>query len=105
MGILKVSISDDLERRFREYAMKRFGYSRGSLSTATEQIVSDFVRKESTKEQMKKIAEKEVKNPVDAIKGLLSHVKVKTSVELQHEASRYRARMAMHGVSRRKHIP
>ena len=104
MGILKVNLPDDIEKKFREYAMKRFGYSRGALSTATGQLVSEFVRKESMKEEMKKITEKEIKNPVEAIKGLLSHVKNKTSVELQHEASRYRAKMAMHGVSGRKHI-
>ncbi|MBU5536998.1 MAG: hypothetical protein QXO57_00410 [Candidatus Aenigmatarchaeota archaeon] len=104
MGVLKVNLPDDLERKFREYAMKLFGYSRGSLSAATEQLVAEFVKRESTKEQIKKIAEKEIKNPVEAIKGLLSHVKGKTSVELQHEARRYRTRMAMQSVSRRKHI-
>lgn len=105
MGILKVNLPDDIEKKFREYAMKRYGYSRGSLSRATKQLVSEFVKRESLKEEMKKIAEKEIKNPVEAIKGLLSHVKGKTSVELQHEVAEYRAKMAMHGVSRRKHIP
>jgi hypothetical protein len=106
MGILKVNITDDIEKKFRELAMRRFGYSRGSLSTATERLIYEWVRKEETKEEIKKIAEREkIKDPVDAITGLLEHVKGKTSVQLQHEASKYRSEMAMHGVSGHKHIP
>lgn len=36
MGGIKVYISDDLERRFREAAMRLYGYGEGSLSIACE---------------------------------------------------------------------
>ncbi|MEM3424651.1 MAG: hypothetical protein QXI42_02410 [Thermoproteota archaeon] len=36
MGGIKVYIPDDLERRFREAAMRLYGYGEGSLSIACE---------------------------------------------------------------------
>jgi len=45
MGELKVKLPDTLERRFREYAHKRYGYKKGALSMAAERILSDSIRK------------------------------------------------------------
>jgi hypothetical protein len=39
MGGIKVYISDDVERKFREAAMRLYGYGRGSLSTASEKAI------------------------------------------------------------------
>ncbi|MEM1989162.1 MAG: hypothetical protein QW782_00805 [Candidatus Bathyarchaeia archaeon] len=36
MGGIKVYISDELERKFRETAMNLYGYGKGSLSVACE---------------------------------------------------------------------
>lgn len=47
----------------------------------------------------------EMGNPVQAIEGLMAHVK-KSSVAVQHEASKARAsRASSHAARRRKHIP
>ena len=64
MGEMKVKISDETEKVFREAAMKAFGYGKGSIS---------------------------ITDPIKAIRGMLKHVK-KSSVELQHEAGRIRAK-------------
>ncbi|MGQ9691650.1 MAG: hypothetical protein ACUVQY_10430 [Thermoproteota archaeon] len=36
IGGLKIYIPDELERKFREAAMRLFGYGKGSLSKASE---------------------------------------------------------------------
>lgn len=36
MGSIKVYLDDELEERFRELAMRLYGYGRGSLSIAAE---------------------------------------------------------------------
>ena len=45
MGQLNVSIPDDLERRFRELAAKKFGFKKGALSRAVEEAIRDWVEK------------------------------------------------------------
>jgi len=47
MGELKVKIPDSLERKFREYALKKYGYKKGALSMAAEKILSETVKRES----------------------------------------------------------
>lgn len=78
---LRVQIDEQLERRFRELAMKRFGYGKGSLSKAAEEAilrwVSSFEEENVTFEG----------DPVEAIDGLLSDVDI-SSVELQHRAAK-----------------
>lgn len=86
MGGIKVYIPDELERRFREAAMKLFGYGKGSLSVASEKAFSAWLSEVS---EVLDFAES-VKDPVEAIYGMLSGVK-KTGVELQHEAREIRA--------------
>lgn len=45
MGELKIKIPDALERRFREYAHKKYGYKKGVLSMAAEKMIAETVRK------------------------------------------------------------
>ena len=44
MGELKVKIPDSLEKKFREYALKKYGYKKGALSMAAEKILSETVK-------------------------------------------------------------
>lgn len=45
MGELKLKISDDIERKFREYALKRYGYRKGALSAAAEKALMEVMKK------------------------------------------------------------
>ncbi len=47
MGELKLKISDDIERRFREYAFKKYGYKKGALSMAAEKVLREMTKKET----------------------------------------------------------
>jgi len=79
MGELKIRIPDKVETVFRRLAMQRFGYAKGSISAAAGKAIEDWTK-----------AQAEIKpmvDPVEAISGLLKHVK-KTSVELQHEVGK-----------------
>lgn len=77
--MLRAAIDTKLERRFRELAMRRFGYGKGALSRAMEEAVIRWI---SAVEDERLSFEGD---PVEAIDGLLSGVDV-DSVELQHEA-------------------
>lgn len=90
MGGIKVYISDEVERKFREAAMRLYGYGRGSLSIASEKAFLAWLSQVS---EVLDIAES-IEDPVEAIYGMLSHVK-KTGVELQHEARKIRTRGAV----------
>lgn len=102
MSNLKINIPDELNKKFREFAMKKYGYTKGSLSLAAQKALEHWTYEEFSKEKVKEIAKKHTKDPVDEIEGLLSHVKGKTSVELQHDASKYRAEMALSYLKKRK---
>ena len=90
MGGIKVYISDEAERRFRKAAMRLYGYGRGSLSTASEKAILAWLSQVS---EVLDVAES-IEDPVEAIYGMLSHVK-RTGVELQHEADEIRAKRAL----------
>ncbi len=90
MGGIKVYISDEIERKFREVAMRLYGYRKGSLSIASENAISMWLSQVS---EVLSIAES-IEDPVEAIYGMLSHVK-KSGVELQHEAREIRVKKAM----------
>ena len=75
--ILKVNIDEKLELRFRELAMKKFGYSKDALSRALEEAIIKWI---SDKESEEYVFEGD---PVEAIDGLLAEID-KDSVELQH---------------------
>jgi len=78
--VLKVELERELENKFREAAMRKFGYSKGSLQKASKEALSDWVMQQSRKVP-------KVEDPFKLVEGMLSHLRGKTtSVELQHEA-------------------
>ncbi|MEK6961574.1 MAG: hypothetical protein AABX47_10495 [Nanoarchaeota archaeon] len=97
MGTIKVEVPDEIETRFRKSAMARFGYAKGALSNAASEAFGEWTREQ---ESQKTLGDSE--NPVDAMRGLLKHVK-KSSVELQHEAANYR--YEKYERNRRKRVP
>ena len=77
--VLKFVLEKDLENKFREAAMKKYGYVKGSLKKATEEALGNWVI-----QRAKKVPKAE--DPFKLVKGILSHLKGKTtSVKLQHE--------------------
>ena len=85
---LRVQINPKVEEKFREAAMKRFGYGKGALSKAAEEAILKWL---ST-------TEKEAVNfegdPVKSIEGLLKDVNV-DSVTLQHETQKVWAKKVL----------
>ena len=80
---LRLEIDKELEKRFRETAMREFGYGKGSLRKASEEAFSKWLRERNNKPV------KNVKEPVKLIEGSLSKYRGKmTSVQMQHEATR-----------------
>ena len=80
--VLKVELEKELEHKFREAAMRKYGYQKGSLQKATKEALNDWVMQQSTKIP-------KVKDPFKLVEGMLSHLRGKTtSVELQHEATK-----------------
>ena len=79
--VLRAQVDEKLERKFRELAMRRFGYGKGALSRAMEEAVIRWI---SIVEGEKLGFEGD---PVEAIDGLLSDVEL-DAVELQHEVNR-----------------
>jgi hypothetical protein len=75
--VIKAKIDKKLELKFRELAMRRYGYSKGAISRAVEDATLKWIS----------LVEKEQisfeGDPIEAIKGILSDVKFE-SVELQH---------------------
>ena len=76
--MIRAKINRRLKRRFRELAMRRFGYGKGALSSPAEAILRWIP-----------VAEEEEVffegDPVEAIDGVLSDIDL-NSVELQHLA-------------------
>jgi uncharacterized protein YggL (DUF469 family) len=82
LGSIRFHISDTLEKKFRERAMKRFGYGKGSLSRAVEEAIN---RWPATLEPESLSFEGD---PVEAIEGLMSDIEI-GAVDLQHKATRH----------------
>jgi len=76
--VIRAKISEALEQRFRELAMKRFGYCKGALSKAAEEAILRWISSTESEEVKFK------GDPVEALDGLLSDVHI-DSVELQHK--------------------
>ena len=85
---LRVQINPKVKEKFRETAMKRFGYGKEALSKAAEEAILKWL---ST-------TEKEPANfegdPVKAIEGLLKDVNI-DSVTLQHETQKIWAKKVL----------
>ena len=78
--VLKVEVNKYVENKFRERAMKRYGYKRGALQKATEDALSSW--RDFRSDKLPK-----VDDPFKLIRGMLKHLRgKKTSVQLQHEA-------------------
>ncbi len=78
--VLKFELEKELEHKFREAAMRRYGYRKGALQKATKEALRSWVNQQSIKVPV-------VKDPFKLVRGMLKDLKGKTtSVELQHEA-------------------
>lgn len=75
--MIKAKIDSRLELRFRELAMRRFGYSKGAISRAVEEAILRWI---SLAEEGSVSFEGD---PVEVIDGILSDINM-GSVELQH---------------------
>ncbi len=78
MAGLRLQLRSDLEKRFRETAMRRFGFGKGALTRAAEQAFERWLS--TTKENIRFEGD-----PIKAIDGILVDLKL-NSVELQHSA-------------------
>ena len=77
MGELKVTLDEELLKSFKERAYRIFGYKKGSLKSAVELAIRDFI------ERIDLLQREDL--GVEDVRGLLKDLKA-TSVELQHEA-------------------
>ena len=77
MDGIRLQVKEELEKKFREAAMKRFGYRKGSLSQAAEEALQKWLAFISVEDFVFK------GDPVEALEGLLADVDL-DSVELQH---------------------
>ena len=75
--MIRAKIDSRLELRFRELAMKRFGYGKGALTKAVEEAILRWI---SSVEEETLVFEGD---PVKVIDGVLSDIEL-DSVELQH---------------------
>jgi hypothetical protein len=89
---LRVQINKKLEQRFRELAMRRFGYAKGALSKAAEEAITQWAS------MLEGEGLSFEGDPVEAIDGLLSDVRV-DSVKLQHEIQKIWASRVLKNVS------
>ncbi len=76
--VIRANIDPRLERRFRELAMRRFGYGKGALSKAVEEAIIKWISSiENENESFEG-------DPIEAIEGILSDIDME-SVFLQHK--------------------
>ncbi len=94
MGSLKIYISDELEKRFKESAKRTYGYKEESIGMAAKNALEEWTYKVRKAKMTAEVPE----DPVEAIWGMLSEVK-KEGVELQHEAGKIRAKKLEHELS------
>ena len=85
MAELKIKLTEKTEAEFREAAMKKYGFRKGSLSIAGENALIEWSRMNSIPGN-----KYGVKDPVLAIKGMLNNVKL-GSVDLQHLSKKIRS--------------
>lgn len=76
---MKFEISEETEKKFRQAAMKRFGYRKGAFSLAAEEAIKKWTASVEGIPEFKG-------DPVKAIEGLLADLDI-DSVELQHLAA------------------
>ena len=80
--VLKINFDKEFERKFRELAMKKHGFYKGSIKKAGEEALREWIKTEDR-------SLPSVKDPIKLIEGILiSERGKKSSVELQHEAKK-----------------
>ena len=89
---LRVQLNPKVEQKFREAAIRRFGYGKGALSKAAEEAIIKWL---STTEEESQLFEGD---PVKAIEGLLKDINL-DSVTLQHETQKLWAKKVLTHVS------
>jgi len=67
---IKVEVDDALARKFRKRAMERYGYKKGTIKKALEDVITKF----------------SMSGPVNwaSLRGTLKGAKTSSSVQLQH---------------------
>lgn len=78
MGTIKFDVPDEVEARFRQWAMKRFGHKRGAIGKAGEEAVSVWVA-----DQDVDLDVRPTQNPIKNKRGALGHVD-RSSTDLKH---------------------
>ncbi|MBS3099007.1 hypothetical protein J4462_02240 [Candidatus Pacearchaeota archaeon] len=79
--VIKVEFDKEFERKFRQLAMKKYGYSKGAIKKASREAISIWIEVED-KELPK------LNNPAKVIRGVMKNLRGKySSVELQHETT------------------
>ncbi len=84
---IKFYISESENETFRKNAMMKYGYAKGSISQAAEEAICHWNKHFF----VPRLSREEFGDPIAAIEGLLQGKTTKTSIELQHEASKIRA--------------
>jgi hypothetical protein len=51
MGVLKVNLEEELLRKFKEEALKRFGYTKGVVSIAAREALKKWLESDSEREK------------------------------------------------------
>ena len=92
--MLRGRLDRKLELKFRELAMKKFGYGKGALSKALEEAVMQWILTVESEELGFE------GDPVEAIDGLLSGLDI-DAVKLQHEIGKVWSLRTLRNVSRR----
>ena len=78
--VLKVEFEKKFEHKFRELAMRKYGFSKGSIKKASEEAINLWIRLEDR-------GLPSSKDPFESLRGCIKHLRGKyTSVDLQHEA-------------------
>jgi len=54
MGLMLIRLSDDVERRFREAAIRVFGAKKGSLSRAVEEAIKMWLKTVESEQDVRK---------------------------------------------------
>lgn len=50
VGKLNISLSDELEEKFREVVFKKFGMKKGNINKAFEEAIDDWINKNKIKD-------------------------------------------------------
>jgi len=89
---IRVQLNPLLEQKFREAAMKRFGYGKGALSKAAEEAFTSWLMSVEGENPSFE------GDPIMAIEGLLRDIRI-DSVTLQHETQKFWAQKVLSHVS------